>query len=641
MEGNSFILDGAGTHEKEVKFTGSSEILRFILDYNDIRLAEPREDGWLYSDSEYEIELYENTDGQLQLEIWSYEIDEYVEKCVFTATYTAAETYDLYIAGTRVTGDNADDVLGDGTVSYDPDTKTLTLNNANIEAEDTPYGIYSKEDLTVLLEGENTVSVSGAFSDSDLTAAVYCEKGNLAVKDGPGEGTGRLNAVTSALPSDNEDGSKSFSSAGIMAAGNIILEQVAVEATAGSSNKIADGIRAVGDIQITDAEVTAAGTSENDVMEPEHGGGIFSEEGDITITGADTVVKAYSGYAQTGVAGIGAEAGKITIKDKADVTALAAVINPYYELGYSPAYTTADGGSIGDGIRAYGDIIIDDASVYALGCQSNYSGGVFSETGDITIESGNVWAFGGRAVNHTDSDAAGSAGISAENGSVTINGGEIIAEVALTEHGIADGIRAYGNININGGDITAMGASVSIDGVEPRYSGGIFSETGDITISGQDTVVRSDSGCASVGAAAIGTEAGDIVIKDGDVRANGAYPVEGHSNGFSALKGDDSTGGNIIISGGTFAATGHTDSVYYEGELIVRPENTEITLKVLNELTFLTWEPDWDKMDADALEIENSPFTEAVSYTHLDVYKRQEEKGGRYPAKIANMYTLV
>ncbi len=189
VEGNSFILDGAGTHEKEVKFTGSSEILRFILDYNDIRLAEPREDGWLYSDSEYEIELYENTDGQLQLEIWSYEIDEYVEKCVFTATYTAAETYDLYIAGTRVTGDNADDVLGDGTVSYDPDTKTLTLNNANIEAEDTPYGIYSKEDLTVLLEGENTVSVSGAFSDSDLTAAVYCEKGNLAVKDGPGDGT--------------------------------------------------------------------------------------------------------------------------------------------------------------------------------------------------------------------------------------------------------------------------------------------------------------------------------------------------------------------------------------------------------------------------------------------------------------------
>ena len=43
----------------------------------------------------------------------------------------------LYIAGTRVTGDNADDVLGDETVSYDPDTKTLTLNNANIEAGDT------------------------------------------------------------------------------------------------------------------------------------------------------------------------------------------------------------------------------------------------------------------------------------------------------------------------------------------------------------------------------------------------------------------------------------------------------------------------------------------------------------------------
>ena len=99
VEGNSFILDGAGTHEKEVKFTGSSEILRFILDYNDIRLAEPREDGWLYSDSVYEIELYENTDGQLQLaNLVICRLDVYVEKCVFTATYTAAETYDLYIA---------------------------------------------------------------------------------------------------------------------------------------------------------------------------------------------------------------------------------------------------------------------------------------------------------------------------------------------------------------------------------------------------------------------------------------------------------------------------------------------------------------------------------------------------------------
>ena len=38
----------------------------------------------------------------------------------------------LLVGKTWVTGANAADVLGDGTVSYDDETKTLTLNNANI-----------------------------------------------------------------------------------------------------------------------------------------------------------------------------------------------------------------------------------------------------------------------------------------------------------------------------------------------------------------------------------------------------------------------------------------------------------------------------------------------------------------------------
>lgn len=582
VEGNSFTLEGAGVYDREIQFTGAPEILRDILDYNDIWLLETQEEGWSYCDSTYGIELYEGSDGQLILELWNYETEEYVEKCSFTATYTAEETYDLNIAGTQVTSNNAADVLGDGTVSYDPAAQTLTLNNADIEAANMPYGIYAKGDLTILLEGENSVSVSGTFSGADQTVAIYCE-GDLVMKDGEGEGTGSLNAETSALPGN--DGGSEFS---------------VFNAT---------GIKADGDIEITGVEVSAAGASDSDIA-PEYGSGIFSKNGNITITGAGTVVKTYSGYAQKGLAGIGADAGSITIRDKAQVTALAAVLNPYYETGYSPAFTTADGGSIGDGIRAYGDILIDDASVYALGCQANYSGGIFSENGNITIESGTVQAIGGRAVNHTDPDAAGSAGISAGNGSVILNGGEVIAVVSLTEHGIADGIRAYGDININGGSVTAGGSAVSLDGVEPQYSGGIFSENGNITISGENTVVNAESGFASDGTTAIGTEAGDIVIKDGTVRANGAYSTERYSNGLSALKGDDGTGGNIIISGGDFAVAAYTDSIYYEGELIARPENTEITLKVLDELTFLTWELDWDKMAADASVIEGSPYKE-------------------------------
>ena len=391
---------------------------------------------------------------------------------------------------------------------------------------------------------------------------------------------------------------------------NITITGSTVTASAGVGSNRADGIYAKDNITITDSQVTADGASDYEKA-PAYGGGIFSDAGNITISGEDTVIKAYSGYGQNGIAGISAEGGNITITDKADVTALAAVFNEYDEADYGPAFTTNDGGSVGDGIRAAGDITIDDATVLALGCEANYSSGIFSETGDITIESGNVNAYGGRAVNHTDPESAGSAGISAEAGNVTINGGEVVAEVGLSEHGIADGIRAHADISIGGGKVTAVGALSSVDGVEPEYSGGIFSETGDITITGPDTVVEAYGGYAEEGVTGIGTKAGSILIKDGTVRTDGSNQTAGYSNGFSAIKADDGTGGNIIISGGDFAATGYTDSVYCEGDLMASPDGTQITVKVLGELIFDSdsWEPDWDKMYDEAGEIEGSPFT--------------------------------
>lgn len=738
IEGDPFTISGAGKHTREVKITGPADTIEEIFQrLVEVKLADTYEAGWRNPATQYTLAY---VDGQLA--IYSPDIEEPVKTCSFGLTYQEG-AYNLYVGGTRVTTDNAGDVLGDGTVSYDERANTLTLSGASVSAQDMPYGIYAENDLTIVLEGENSVSVSGEFfeddlaqlSGTDISAAIY-SGGNLTIREGAGSGT--LNASASALMEENAK--RGLTSSGIYASGNLTLEDVSVEASGGDVNveydvsvstgiecadvltvsggdltarsgdvssgaKIrdseaisgydgvliengavvdaqagegmrsravwtaesiridssqvkaqsnavsddtdesygiqatmnnttennititgstvtasagvgsnrADGIYAKDNITITDSQVTADGVSDYEKA-PAYGGGIFSDAGNITISGEDTVIKAYSGYGQNGIAGISAEGGNITITDKADVTALAAVIDPYYEEGYSPVFTTADGGSVGDGIRAAGDIIIDDATVHALGCEANYSSGIFSETGDITIESGSVNAYGGRAVNHTEPDAAGSAGISAEDGSVTINGGEVVAEVGLTEHGIADGIRAHADISIGGGKVTAAGALSSVDGVEPEYSGGIFSETGDITITGKDTVVEAGGGYAKKGSTAIGAEAGNLIIKDGKVRADGVYPVTsdtGFANGFSAIKADDGTGGNIIISGGDFAATGYTDSVYCEGDLIARPDGTQITVKVLGKLIFDSdsWELDWDKMYDEAGEIEGSPFT--------------------------------
>ena len=48
----------------------------------------------------------------------------------------ASEFYPVYVCGQQLNNLNAADFLGDGTVSYDPETTTLTLNNANFASEE-------------------------------------------------------------------------------------------------------------------------------------------------------------------------------------------------------------------------------------------------------------------------------------------------------------------------------------------------------------------------------------------------------------------------------------------------------------------------------------------------------------------------
>lgn len=86
-----------------------------------------------------------------------------------------SETYDLWVAGKQVTKTNQNDVLGDGTVSYDPDTHTLTLKDANLTLSgDAEEGIYCwiesqlAEDLTIT--GTATLSnADGIHTDGPLT----------------------------------------------------------------------------------------------------------------------------------------------------------------------------------------------------------------------------------------------------------------------------------------------------------------------------------------------------------------------------------------------------------------------------------------------------------------------------------------
>ena len=461
----------------------------------------------------------------------------------------------IYVGGVELTS-TAD------TPAYALTDESGKVTTADAGAEN--YNIKWDGNILTLSDAKITQE-SYVFLDSTSAAAIYC-KNDLEIYL---KGT---NTVTS-LAGNPENGI--HMSSGIYSEGNISISGDGTLEVSGGNvdfDKDIESARAEsygiysynGSVTISSGKVTAAGGEAISQSDYARSSGIYSKG--LVITG-----------------------GKIIAN------------NNSYSHGNGAA-------SYSYGIYSVGNAIIENAKIYAEGSEATYSAGIFVE-GNITIESGNVQALGGR------SRSATSSGIAAVNGgSVTINGGKVIAAIGLTENGDANAIYADGNITINGGKVAATGPSNDVDGVTPQYSRGIFSETGDITITGTDTVVISISGLAKNEQDAIMANAGDIIILGGNVRADGSLNsyYDSLGNGLRALKDKtDGTGGNIIISGGNLAAVGDTKSLNYEGELIVRPKNTEITVSVLDNWMMKKdpWQLDWEGMAASATQIEGSPFT--------------------------------
>ena len=84
-----------------------------------------------------------------------------------------SETYKLWVAGTQVKKTNQKDVLDDGTVSYDPNTHTLTLNNAYLTPDgDANFTYCIDSELTDMLTITGTATLSnaeGILTDGPLT----------------------------------------------------------------------------------------------------------------------------------------------------------------------------------------------------------------------------------------------------------------------------------------------------------------------------------------------------------------------------------------------------------------------------------------------------------------------------------------
>ena len=190
-----------------------------------------------------------------------------------------SETYALLVAGKQVTKTNQNDVLGNGTVAYDPNTHTLTLKQADLTLSgDAEEGIYCciQSELADMLTITGTATLSDA--DGIMTAGpLTLDNATLTLTGESGDGvedairagsqcdkdiTIRNSTVT--IADSNAEGD--FFHYGIRC-GNLTVANSTLNVKVGGSAIVADELKASGAGTVITAETDASEEQEYYALE--------------------------------------------------------------------------------------------------------------------------------------------------------------------------------------------------------------------------------------------------------------------------------------------------------------------------------------------------------------------------------------
>ena len=300
---------------------------------------------------------------------------------------------------------------------------------------------------------------------------------------------------------------------------------------------------------------------------------------------------------------------------------------------------------VGGSLTVSGDGALDISGGTVEASGNAESTGIYAYR--VTVSAGTVTAKGGAAAATGEYGDAYSSGIYTYDG-VIIEGGTVTATggtVNTAKKANSAGIRAYDSIVIEGGNVNAAGGeatstnetsmvySKGIDSAGVTVTGGTVTATGGAAtaqnaesygIDGDDAVIIRSGAVNAAGGEATSTGEGGYAYSDGIYSAGGVTVTGGTVTAAGGLAVADSSDaysygieiyGDIILSGGNVAAVGYTAGLYCEGNVIVRPENTEISIKTLDDCIFHadTLTPAWEQMHADATQIDGSPFTEETT----------------------------
>ena len=110
----------------------------------------------------------------------------FIAMMALPTTAQAQTEYDLWICGTQVTSDNCGDLSGidgvEGTVKYDQDSQTLTLEGATINSTTTNAIVLYMRDLTIKVIGTNSLTTTGDATLSFRGPLTLTGGGTLNVK---------------------------------------------------------------------------------------------------------------------------------------------------------------------------------------------------------------------------------------------------------------------------------------------------------------------------------------------------------------------------------------------------------------------------------------------------------------------------
>ena len=472
-------------------------------------------------------------------------------------------TYPVWVGSTQVTESIKDDILGDGgKAKYDPETQTLTLNNPTISGEKSGAKIYIYDnDKTYTIDG--TATIDGKIMMANGWDAALVIKGNITTTDSIHSPSGNITVDGKLTVTAN-------SGYGINSGKNITIQSGTVSVT--DTTSYGDAI-STQNITISDGTVTATGgkkgihangsviisggTVTAEAMKGDEGTGIFSENGEITITGGS--VKA-AGQAS----GIYATVGDIEI---ANGTASVEADGDYVAI-HSNHGTIIIGDELMIKEPTGGKLSSDNKSI--LNADDTTATHALIVPKEITYP---VWVAGIQATESNKDDMLGDGKVSFDPASNTLtlngaaintdgmhaSGAAIVSEsIDLTVKGsFTTSSTGYGILAVQGSGT----ANLTLDGVTATLTAidtGIAAD-GNVTIYGGTVSVTSTSSDGN----AISTQ--NITISDGTVTATGGKNGI-HANGSVIISGGTVTAeavgkgicaghGNITISGGTVKAT--------------------------------------------------------------------------------------